>query len=132
MLAWIEANQTMILWAAGFSVALFLATLIAAPIAIVRIPANYFESDQRRRAEDGLALRIARNILGWLLIAAGLVMLVIPGPGVLVAVLGVALADFPGKYKAQRWLITRGSVLKRANTLRARYAKPPLKVDGAL
>lgn len=130
MLAWIEENQTMLIWTTAISVVFVLATLIAAPIAIVKIPDDYFLKNKRERQHKSLSFRIGKNVVGWALIAAGLAMLVLPGQGVIVTIIGVALADFPGKYRLQRWLITRGKILKTANKLRARYGKPPLKVDG--
>lgn len=130
MLAWIEENQTMLIWTTAISVVFVIGTLIAAPIAIVKIPDDYFLKNKRERQHKSLAFRIGKNIVGWALILGGLAMLVLPGQGVIVTIIGVALADFPGKYRLQRWLITRGKILKTANKLRAKYGKPPLKVDG--
>lgn len=130
MLAWIEDNQTLLIWMTAASIGIFIATLIAAPIAIVKIPDDYFLKNKRERQHKSLAFRVGKNIIGWALIAAGLAMLVLPGQGVIVTIIGIALADFPGKYRLQRWLITRGKVLQTANKLRARYGKPPLQVDG--
>jgi hypothetical protein len=55
-------------------------------------------------------------------------MLVLPGPGVIVLLVGLVMADFPGKKKAVRWIVSRGSVLKRANRLREKYGRPPLRM----
>ena len=140
MLAWIEDNQTILIWTTAISVLLALATLVAAPLAIVKIPDDYFLESKRSKPGTSFGshhrvaaalVRVARNLLGWPLIFGGLMLVFTPGPGLIVAIIGVALADFPGKYRLQRWLITRGKVLQTANKLRARYGKPPLKVDGA-
>jgi hypothetical protein len=39
--------------------------------------------------------------------AAGAAMMVLPGPGVVALMIGVAMADFPGKKRLLKWLLTR-------------------------
>ncbi len=72
-------------------------------------------------------LIIGKNLLGGLLIVAGLIMLVTPGQGVLSILLGLVLVDVPGKRKVERKIIERKSVLKVVNRLRARAGQPPLE-----
>lgn len=135
---WISDNQALLTWLAGASVVVFVGTLVAAPIVLLRIPADYFQRGaeargrsewSRRHPAAGLALRIARNALGWVLIVAGLAMLVLPGQGVVVLLLGIALAEFPGKFRLQRWLISRPRVLKPVNRFRVKRGRPPLEID---
>lgn len=59
-------------------------------------------------------------------LAAGLLLLVIPGQGVLTMVIGLILIDFPGKYHLERGLMQRKHVLKTVNWLCARRQEPPL------
>ena len=54
---------------------------------------------------------------------------VVPGPGILIFVLGVMLLDFPGKRRLEQWLVRRATVLRAMNRLRQRYGKPPLVVE---
>jgi hypothetical protein len=54
------------------------------------------------------------------LVVAGLVMLVVPGQGLLTIVVGLMLLDFPGKYRLERWLATRPKVWQSINWLRRR------------
>ena len=49
---------------------------------------------------------IARNILGYVLIALGVVQLFVPGQGILTILAGLAVADWPGKGRFFRWLRT--------------------------
>jgi hypothetical protein len=70
-----------------------------------------------------------RNTLGWLCIVVGLVLLVLPGQGILMILVGVMLADLPGKRRLERWIISREKVLATANWLRAKLGKSKLKVD---
>jgi hypothetical protein len=68
-----------------------------------------------------------KNVLGLLLIIAGLVMLLVPGQGLLTVVVGLVLTDFPGKFRLQRWIVSRKSVWRSIQWLRKRAGKEPLK-----
>jgi hypothetical protein len=70
---------------------------------------------------------VAKNLLGILLALAGLVMLVVPGQGLLTLVAGLMLVDFPGKYRLERWLATRPPVWRSINWLRRRAGREPLE-----
>ncbi len=69
---------------------------------------------------------LGKNLLGYLLIVAGIAMLVLPGQGVLTILLGVILVDLPGKYRFERWIVARPLVLKSINRLRQRAGRDPL------
>lgn len=127
---WISQNRVGLMWSAGVAVVAMIAGMIAAPIVTVKLPDDYFARSKAKRKRPWTPRRIAKNVVGGLLMAAGAAMLVVPGPGIMVLLLGVALTDFPGKMRFERWLITRGSVLEKANRLRAKYGKPPLEVNG--
>jgi hypothetical protein len=74
---------------------------------------------------------LLKNLLGILLVMLGGIMAlpIIPGPGILLLVLGVMLLDFPGKRRLEQWLVRRATVLNAMNRLRQRYGKPPLLVE---
>jgi hypothetical protein len=133
MLELIRAHEAAIMWIAGASVVAFIATLIVAPMLVVRIPSDYFAHGRRPRKQwadrhpfvRGVLLT-GKNLLGYLLIAAGLAMLVLPGQGVLTMLLGFILVDLPGKYRFERWLIARPLVLRSINRFRQRAGRDPL------
>jgi hypothetical protein len=113
---------------AGIWVLATMLSFVAVAIAIVRLPADYFaRPDQPSRA--GLPGRIVKNLLGIVLIAIGVVLSVpgIPGQGILTILLGVMLVDFPGRRRAERWLVSRPGVLTTINKLRRKLDKPPLR-----
>ena len=125
------------MWIAAVSLFAFLATLIAIPWLVVRIPADYFAHGRRPRQEGPrrhpvvrVAFLIGKNLLGYLLILAGIAMLVLPGQGVLTILLGIILADVPGKYRLERWAVSRPAVLGAINGLRRRAGREPLVLDG--
>jgi len=136
MLEWIKANDNLFWWATAASVATFIISLIIVPVLIARIPADYFVRSARpQRPWEHLnpALRIAmiigKNVLGGLLILVGLVMIPLPGQGVLTLVIGLMLVDFPGKYRFERWLISRERVFKAVNWVRNRAGREPIYLD---
>lgn len=134
MLGWVKEHQVILYWLGGASVVLFVATLLIAPAVLVRIPADYFSHRRRppgRFAGRGRAVRWAvlagKNALGYVFILAGLAMLVLPGQGMLTLLIGFLMVDFPGKYRAEQWLVARPRVLKGINWLRRKRGREPMK-----
>ncbi len=72
---------------------------------------------------------LAKNLLGLILLLAGLIMALplVPGPGVLTVLLGLALLDLPGKRRIERWLVARPSVFAALNKLRSKHNQVPLE-----
>lgn len=136
MLEWIGVDETVLWWLAAGSVVTFVASLIVVPWMIVRIPPRYFVHRKRQRTPwagqhpvvRGMLL-VAKNVLGGFFVVCGLAMLLLPGQGILTMVMGILLLDFPGKYRFERWLISRGPVLGSINWLRRRSHRAPLVVD---
>ncbi|MDY6904724.1 MAG: PGPGW domain-containing protein [Thermodesulfobacteriota bacterium] len=135
ILEWIEQKETLLWWLAGSSLGTFAGTLILVPWLIIHIPHDYFSHDKRRKASwtdqypvIRAILVVGKNVLGGLLVAVGIIMLVLPGQGLLTIVLGLVLLDFPGKYRLQRWMVSRGPVLKAINRLRVHAGKPPITI----
>lgn len=133
MFEWYKGHEAFIMWMTGMSLITFIATLVAVPWLIVRIPSDYFS--QRRRikklwADKHPAVRAllltVKNLAGCFLIAAGVIMLAIPGQGMLTILIGIILLDLPGKYRLERWVVTRPALLRSINWLRKRARKSPL------
>jgi len=128
------ASTEVLIAIAVLSAVTFVASLIGVPFFLSRLPQDYFS--RRERVELGIpegprpgwriALRVLRNALGWALLLLGALMLVLPGQGLLTLLVGLMLVDFPGKYRLERWLIARPSVLRPINALRRRAGRPPL------
>jgi hypothetical protein len=114
---------------------MFVASLVAVPWMLVRIPHDYFGPGRHHRtpfADHHPVVRgvllVARDVLGVLLIAAGLAMLVLPGQGILTILAGLILLHFPRKHELMRWIVARPAVLTSANWVRHRAGRPPLIV----
>ncbi|MGE3108607.1 MAG: PGPGW domain-containing protein [Phycisphaerales bacterium] len=135
MLSWIQSHAQGLLWTAIASGIVLLFGTLTVAIVIVRLPADYLQRQAGpRRSRNGskhsAAFKIVRNVAGWLLVVAGGAMLILPGPGFLVVLIGVMLADFPGKRRVQRWILSRQGVLSTANWLRQQFGKRRLKTSG--
>jgi archaellum biogenesis protein FlaJ (TadC family) len=121
-------------WLITFSVVAFLIGVFLVPALIVRIPSDYFLHDGRQwRSSEGrrhpflrLLLTGGKNVLGAVLLLVGIVLLFLPGQGLLTLLLGLTVMNYPGKFEFERWLVRRPHVLPAMNWLRARYGRPPL------
>jgi hypothetical protein len=114
-------------WIAIASVVMFVGSLLGIGWALVRLPPDYFARtlDERRqyRREPWVPF-LARNALGVVVLIAGVIMLFMPGQGLLAILVGVMLVDFPGKRSVIRKIIERRGVMSAANRLRARFGRP--------
>jgi hypothetical protein len=136
MFPWIQRHEIGLLWLTALSVVTFVGSLVVVPLLAVRIPPDYFAGRAKQGtlwADHHPAVRwiliIGKNLLGYLLIAAGVLMLVLPGQGMLTILIGVLFLDFPGKYRLERWIVLHGPVLQAINWLRQRAGQPPLVLE---
>ena len=121
-------------WITTLSVATFVASLVAVPVIVSRIPADYFDSNRRhepriRRLHPLLYLlvRVVKNLLAVVLILGGILMLVLPGQGLLTILIGIGVSDFPGKYRLERRLVALPGILTAINWIRAKANVEPLR-----
>jgi hypothetical protein len=97
--------------------------------AIVRLPEDHFVQPP---PPQPIWLRWLRRGLGALLLAVGVLMLVIPGPGVLTMLMGALLLDGePKRWLAQR-LLRQRRVRDALNERRRRAGRGPLQMPGSL
>jgi hypothetical protein len=119
----------------GFTALLVVASLIGLPWFVARLPADYFcrAASQRpkRRGPLQVAARVGKNIIGAALIVLGVLMLLLPGQGVVTILLALTLLDFPGKKRVERWLLRREPLRRGLNWLRKRAHKPPFEWEHA-
>jgi len=115
----------------GISIVMFVGTIIAIPIILNRLPANYFQHELEQKWMDNyhpifrnIGL-VVKNTVGLVFLLAGMAMLVLPGQGILTIVIGVSLLDFPGKQKLEHKLLTQPMVFQAMNSIRAKCSKPP-------
>ena len=107
---------------------------------IVGIPPDHFVAEKRglQRRITSPMLRVAaiigKNLLGALLVVAGIVLALpgVPGQGVLTILVGILLLDIPGKRRFELALVRRAAVHRVINKVRARFHRAPLVVEPAL
>ena len=134
MIEWLQGNETVIWWLVASSVFTFVLSLILVPMMVVRIPADYFSYKKRHPKKPEkyppaarIVLLVFKNVMGIVLVFAGILMLVLPGQGLFTMFVGIMMMNFPGKYKLERWIVERGPVLKSINWMRRRAGHEPLK-----
>jgi len=105
------------------SITMFVGTLATIPWLVRRLPADHFV---RPPPQHSLPKKVARNVLGFTLIAAGIAMLVLPGQGIITALIGLSIVDLRIKHHVIRWLLQRPKIQEGVQRLRSTAGKPPL------
>jgi hypothetical protein len=130
-------NPVLLVTLGSLSLASFVVSVVGVPWYVKRLPEDFFSKHEQakfgydtpaRTVTDRL-LQIARNAVGFVLVLAGLAMLVLPGQGLLTLFVGAFMMDFPGKRRFQRRVLAVPAVLKSINALRKRSGEPPLVVE---
>jgi hypothetical protein len=132
LITWQSVLLGVLLFVVTFSISLAIVSLI-----MVKIPADYFRKDKPRElwADRPPIVRFllvfAKNLLGLLLVALGIVMSIpgVPGQGFLTILLGIMLLDFPGKRDLEHRLVSQPRVLNAVNKLRHRFGKASLVLE---
>ncbi len=133
-LHWLLTPHVLVVLSVG-SVALFVLSVVGVPWFVARVPADYFTRQERgdlgmvtvRQPGWRVALRVVKNMLGVIVLLAGIAMLVLPGQGLLTIMASLFLLDFPGKRRLQRRIIASGPVFRALNRLRQRAGRAPLQ-----
>lgn len=135
MLEFFNENETFFYWSTLIGVVGLLISLIIVPWIVIKLPADYFYEEHRKKCPWGHCppiirsiILVLKNILGVILILSGFIMLFIPGQGLLTMVGGIILTDFPYKYKIMRRIIKNSKILKFINKLRKKAHQEPLKI----
>lgn len=115
------------------SLILFILSLAIIPWIVIKIPTDYFHPRRRVKVSTqskhpilGQLLVGAKNLLGFVLIVLGILMLILPGQGIVTMLIGLFLMNFPGKYKLERKLVSLPKVLSTLNWIRSIAKKDPL------
>ena len=110
----------------------FIGSLIAIPLILVRLPADYFDTRTPRHwmKDHHPVLRllgvVVKNVVGVGFVLAGFAMLFLPGQGLLTILIGVSLMDFPKKRALEAKMVGQPTLLGVINAMRHKFGKPPL------
>jgi hydrogenase-4 membrane subunit HyfE len=125
-MAWITQHAG---WLAAASALLLILGIAVMAALVVKIPPDFFLQDRSKEARS-LPRAILVNSAGFLLAAMGIVMSLplVPGPGLVLILLGLSMMKFPGKRKLELLILRRHWVLSPLNALREKLGHPPLKL----
>lgn len=139
MLDSFKEHNSLLWWVTAFSVFTFLISLVVLPVLAARIPADYFTREIRPPSRYArlhpvwrAVLLVIKNVLAGALMLAGVVMLILPGNGILAIAIALLMMDLPGKYKIERWMIMRSPVRKSINWVRGKTGHKPLVIPDDL
>ena len=138
LLGWVRAHQLLFEALGLVSLGLIVVSLVVFPLVVVNLPENYFVRERRDPAHQSrrhpvlwAGLTVAKNILGLVLVIAGIAMLVLPGQGILTILVGLAVSNFPGKFRLERRLVSRPAVGRALNRIRRLAGRPELEIPAA-
>lgn len=130
----LSENSLLLEWLGLLSVLTFIGSLIAIPWIIARLPANYFIRHRqlvaKRHEQHPLIAKlifVCRNFIGIVFLIAGIVMLVLPGQGIITILIGISFMDFPKKQHLVDYLVRRQKVISFLNWIRQKEKKPPFE-----
>ncbi|MDH3347870.1 MAG: PGPGW domain-containing protein [Desulfobulbaceae bacterium] len=116
----------------ALSVITFIGSLLAVPWIIARLPHDYFirhriqvEARHKRHPVLALIIFIIRNVIGGLLLVAGIAMLILPGQGILTMIIGISFMDFAGKHTLVDSFVRQPKIVKLLNWIRKKEKKSP-------
>ena len=114
------------------SMVTFLISIICIPLLVARLPRDYFQraplrgpGSSQRVTSGYLLLMILRNIVGMVLLLAGIAMLFLPGQGIITMVIGLIVMQVPFKRKLIFRMTRPHSVRHGLDWLRIRMKKEP-------
>ena len=137
IISWSSINSDLLFLLGSLSIFILIISVFMMVLIISFLPENYFKSENRnlifsvqnsRYPLLKLLVLITKNFLGILLLLSGILMLVLPGQGILTIITGLVFMDYPGKYKFERKLLRQKGVINSINWIRSRLSKPSLKV----
>lgn len=131
VLDWITDHEHLLGWLTLFSVLFFVGSILAIPAVIVCLPRDFFTRPSMRMSlkEPMKCLGVViKNLLGFIFFVLGILMLFLPGQGLLSILLGISLLDIPGKRKWQLALVRRPGVRRAIDWIRLKASRPPLEI----
>lgn len=130
---WLKAHGLVVGIVSGASLvgSIFLCALV-----IAYLPFDYFLSKRRAsRIRQPIlwgVMIVLKNLLAVILIVVGIILIPLPGQGVLTVLIGLVISDIPGKRKLERRIISSPTVLSALNHIRSRFNRPLLVLDESM
>jgi len=137
IISWSSMNSDLLFLLGSLSIFILIISVFMMVLIISFLPEDYFKSENRNLISSvqnsrypllKLLVLITKNFFGILLLLSGILMLVLPGQGILTIITGLVFMDYPGKYKFERKLLRQKGVINSINWIRSLLNKPSLKV----
>ena len=137
IISWSSMNSDLLFLLGSLSIFILIISVFMMVLIISFLPEDYFKSENRNLISSvqnsrypllKLLVLITKNFFGVLLLLSGILMLVLPGQGILTIITGLVFMDYPGKYKFERKLLRQKGVINSINWIRSLLNKPSLKV----
>ena len=126
-----QQNSFLLKWLAIISAITFVVSLLIIPLIISKLPPDFFakiradhKTNNNNSSLYNLVLVLLRNIFGLAFLVGGILMLFLPGQGILTIVLGLSIMVFPGKRRLVNFLIEQHSIQHSLNWIRRKTDKP--------
>jgi hypothetical protein len=139
MLDWSVSTDQVVFGLIAFAAGVLVSSIVVGALLVLISPDHFVApKDALRRRIRSAPLRVAavvgKNLLGVVLVAAGVLLSVpgVPGQGLLTILVGLVLLDLPGKRKLELKLVSRPKVLAAINRLRRRFGRAPLQTQPEL
>ena len=137
IISWSSMNSDLLFLLGSLSIFILIISVFMMVLIISFLPEDYFKSENRNLISSvqnsrypllKLLVLITKNFFGVLLLLSGILMLVLPGQGILTIITGLVFMDYPGKYKFERKLLRQKGVINSINWIRSLLNKPSLKI----
>lgn len=136
VLDFIQKHPILLTLVVVVSLFIFIASIALLPILAAAIPEDYFFPRKQRILQQRTKLYgaflvfvlILKNFFGFILLIAGLIMLVTPGQGLLTIFFSFLFINFPGKRRLELALVRRPSLYRAITALRRMRGRPPLRL----
>jgi len=130
---WFQQYRPLLGWVGLGSFGLLVGSLLMSAWLLTRLPADYFVREDGGSSPNHPLLRplvgVIRNVVGAVLIIAGLAMLVLPGQGLLTILVGLVLVHVPGKRRLLRRILRQETVRETVDQLRRQAGREPLILE---
>ena len=129
-----ENYKSLIFFFFVISLVIFIFSLLSIKWLVSLIPSDYFIEKKPSKFKSKYPLiwlisMIVKNLIGYVLIVGGILMLVLPGQGLFTIFIGLIMSNYPGKYFIERKFIAIPSVLRTINWLRKKSNQNPLRIS---
>ena len=98
---WLTSYSSILIGIGGLSILILMFSIIGLGWFISQIPEDYFKKKKRQAknwdqysSETRMMMIIVKNVIGIVMLISGLLLLILPGQGILTMIIGILLIDY--------------------------------------